>query len=84
MAFTLVSASYFLTADGKADQASAVKISAGAFAFAAGMLGFYTMGNLMCQEALKFSFPMGDTSHFFKRPKVDDVEKEGTGVTKGE
>lgn len=40
--------------------------AAGAFAFASGMLGYYTLGNLMCQEALKFSFPMGDTSRFFK------------------
>ena len=70
MAFTLVAASYFLTADGKASQAEAVKIAAGAFAFASGMLGFYTMGNLMCQEALKFCFPMGDTSRFFRK-KVD-------------
>lgn len=73
MAFTLVAASYFLTADGKAAQASAVKISAGAFAFASGMLGFYTMGNLMCQESLFFSFPMGDTSRFFK--KKSDMNK---------
>ena len=70
MAFILVSATYFLTADGS-PSAGPVKIAAGAFAFAAGMLGFYTMANLMCQEALKFSFPMGDTSRFFKK-KVDD------------
>jgi hypothetical protein len=25
------------------------------------------VGNLMCQEALGFSFPMGDTSRFFKK-----------------
>jgi hypothetical protein len=31
------------------------------------MLGYYTVGNLMCQEALGFSFPMGDTSRFFKK-----------------
>lgn len=67
MAFTLVAASYFLTADGKAELASSVQISGGAFAFASGMLGFYTLGNLMCQEALRFSFPMGDTSRFFKK-----------------
>ncbi|KAK4555285.1 hypothetical protein LTR86_007581 [Recurvomyces mirabilis] len=65
-AFTLVSASYFLTADGKTSQAVAVKTTAGAFAFVSGMLGYYAVGNLMCQEALKFSFPMGDTSRFFK------------------
>jgi uncharacterized protein len=67
LAFTLVSASYFLTADGKLEQAKAVKTAAGPFAFASGMLGYYTVGSLMCQEALRFSFPMGDTSRFFKR-----------------
>lgn len=76
MAFTLVSAVYFLTADGKTAEAAAVKITAGAFAFAAGMLGFYTIGNLMCQESLRFSFPMGDTSRLFRKSKapVDDKE----------
>ncbi|KAM0718820.1 hypothetical protein Q7P37_005892 [Cladosporium fusiforme] len=67
LAFTLVSAGYFLTADGLADTAVAVNKAAGAFAFASGMLGYYTVGNLMCQEALGFTFPMGDTSRFFKR-----------------
>lgn len=67
MAFTLVSASYFLTADGKSSEAKAVKTAAGAFAFASGMLGYYTVANLMCQEAMMFSFPMGDTSRLFRR-----------------
>jgi uncharacterized protein len=67
MAFTLVAASYFLTADGKADQAVAVKKAAGAFAFISGMLGYYTVANLMCSDALRFTFPMGDTSRFFRR-----------------
>ena len=73
MAFTLVAAAYFLAADGKADQAKAVQTSAGAFAFASGMLGYYTVGNLMCSEALQFSFPMGDTSRYFnKKPSSKD------------
>ena len=67
LAFTLVSAGYFLNADGLVDTAIAVNKAAGAFAFASGMLGYYTVGNLMCQEALGFSFPMGDTSRFFKK-----------------
>ena len=66
-AFTLVSAAYFLTADGAAETAKACNIAGGAFAFASGMLGYYTVGNLMCQEALGFSFPMGDTSKYWKR-----------------
>lgn len=44
LAFTLVAASYFLTADGKASQAAGVKIAAGAFAFVSGLLGYYTVG----------------------------------------
>lgn len=75
MAFTLVSAVYFLKADGKIAEANSVSIAAGAFAFVAGMLGFYTIGNLMCQEALNFSFPMGDTSHLFKRKASKEVGK---------
>lgn len=67
MAFTLVSAGYFLKADGKTSEATAVLTAAGAFAFASGMLGYYTVANLMCSETLFFSFPMGDTSRFFKR-----------------
>ncbi|KAK5709898.1 hypothetical protein LTR17_019344 [Elasticomyces elasticus] len=67
LAFTLVSASYFLTADGKMSQAKAVKVTAGAFAFASGMLGYYAVANLMCSEALNFSFPMGDTSRYFRK-----------------
>lgn len=67
MAFTLVAASYFLKADDKMATATAVSTAGGAFAFASGMLGYYTVGNLMCQEAMRFSFPMGDTSRFFKR-----------------
>lgn len=67
LAFTLVSAGYFLTADGFTETATAVNIAGGAFAFASGMLGYYTVANLMCQEALGFNFPMGDTSRFFKK-----------------
>lgn len=39
-------------------------------------LGFYTMGNLMCQEALKFSFPMGDTSRLFRKRQVAEEKAE--------
>ncbi|KAF7909070.1 hypothetical protein BELL_0043g00210 [Botrytis elliptica] len=67
LAFTLVSASYFCAADGNVATAAALKKTAGAFAFIAGMFGYYTVGHLMCQEALFFDFPMGDTSRFFRR-----------------
>jgi succinate-acetate transporter protein len=69
-AFTLLSAAYFVAADGNAAVARNLDIAAGAFAFASGMLGYYTVANLMCQEALGFSFPMGDTSRFFKKQQA--------------
>ena len=69
MAFTLVAASYFAAADGNASAEVALQKAAGAFAFASGMLGYYTVANLMCQDALNFSFPMGDTGRFFEKKK---------------
>ncbi|KAF6230849.1 hypothetical protein HO173_010965 [Letharia columbiana] len=72
MAFTLVAASYFATADGHAGTALGLKKTAGAFAFLSGLLGYYTVANLMCQEAMFFSFPMGDTSRFFSAKKTQD------------
>ncbi|KAI9700151.1 MAG: hypothetical protein M1820_006933 [Bogoriella megaspora] len=65
MAFTLVAASYFAAADGNSSASVALAKSAGAFAFVSGILGYYTVGNLMCQDALNFKFPMGDTGRFF-------------------
>lgn len=74
LAFGLVAASYFATADGKLEQALALKKAGGAFAFLAGMAGWYTMAHLMCQTALFYRFPMGDTSRFFIRKKRDMPE----------
>jgi len=75
LAFVLVAASYFATADGKAAQGIALKKTGGVFAFIAGLLGYYTVGHLMCQTALFWSFPMGDTSRFFLK-KDGVVRKE--------
>ena len=72
MAFTLVAASYFATADGHADTAEKLKKAGGVFAFLSGLLGYYTVANLMCQEAMFFSFPMGDTSRFFLPRRAQD------------
>jgi uncharacterized protein len=65
MAFTLVAASYFAAANGRPDRSVALKKAGGVFAFLSGLLGYYTVGNLMCQEVLSLRFPMGDTSRFF-------------------
>ena len=69
LAFGLVAASYFAAADGHSAASIALKKSGGAFGFISGMLGYYTLGHLMCQEALFFSFPLGDTSRLFRKEK---------------
>lgn len=79
MAFTLVAAGYFLLADGFEETAKAVNTAGGAFAFASGMLGYYTVANLMCSESLYFSFPMGDTSRFFKRKPSQQPNEKAAG-----
>jgi hypothetical protein len=76
LAFTLVAASYFATADGYPGAAIALKKSGGVFAFLAGLLGYYTVAHLMCQTALFWHFPMGDTSRFFIKAKNSEGEKE--------
>ena len=60
----LLGASYFVAADGAADTAVAVKKAAGAFAFIAGLLGYYSMGNAICEDQClpSYLFPMGDVS----------------------
>ena len=74
-AFILVAAAYFATADGHPTAATGLKKAGGAAAFVAGLLGWYTVANLMCQEALFFSFPMGDTSHFFQPRAKKDISE---------
>ncbi|KAI9791136.1 MAG: hypothetical protein M1833_001695 [Piccolia ochrophora] len=72
LAFILVAASAFAAADGRTRAATALQTSGGVFAFLSGLLGWYTVGHLMCQEALFFSFPMGDTSRFFQKNKLNE------------
>jgi hypothetical protein len=70
LAFLMIAAHYFATADGHLDTAIALKKTGGVFAFLAGLLGYYTVGHLMCQQSVGFSFPLGDTSHIFGRKEV--------------
>ena len=72
VAFTLLAASYFAAADGHRGTSTGLKKTGGVFAFLAGLLGYYTVGNLMCQQSLSFSFPMGDTSYYFQPRKAGD------------
>lgn len=56
----LLGASYFVAAEDR--DAIAVKKAAGSFAFIAGLLGYYSMGHVICQDQglPPFLFPMGD------------------------
>jgi uncharacterized protein len=73
LAFGLVAASYFALADGSNNVGTNLKKAGGVFGFISGLLGYYTLGHLMCQEALFFTFPMGDTSSFFRRRSKKNV-----------
>lgn len=75
LAFTLIAGSYFAAADGHTDGSIALQKAGGVFAFLAGLLGYYTVGNLMCQDALSFRFPMGDTSKYFGRTVGTTLER---------
>ncbi|KAF2087066.1 hypothetical protein K490DRAFT_42624, partial [Saccharata proteae CBS 121410] len=76
LCFGLVAASYFAAADGDMATSVALKKAGGAFGFASGMFGYYTLGHLMCQEALFFPFPMGDTSRFFASRRRRGLNEE--------
>jgi len=44
--------------------------TAGAFGFAAGLLGYYTTAHYLCEDALGFAVLMGDLSRFWQRRKI--------------
>ncbi|KAH6873877.1 GPR1/FUN34/yaaH family-domain-containing protein [Thelonectria olida] len=67
LCFTLDAASNFALADGKGDTAKALMKAAGAFGFISGLLGYYSCAASMCQDALPFDLPLGDTSRYFNR-----------------
>ncbi|KAL2065274.1 hypothetical protein VTL71DRAFT_2943 [Oculimacula yallundae] len=52
LAFGFVAASYFAAADGYPGTQKALAKAGGAFAFCAGMLGYYTVAHLMCSSDL--------------------------------
>lgn len=56
--------SQFAKADGNDDMYARLQTAAGAFGFLAGLLGYYSTAHYLCQDALGFELPMGDTSHW--------------------
>ncbi|KAJ9223242.1 hypothetical protein DTO207G8_3368 [Paecilomyces variotii] len=71
LGFLFIAAAYFSIADGHEYAGMVLQKLGGACCFVSGMFGWYTMGHLMCQKALFFSFPLGDTSRFFERRRRD-------------
>lgn len=64
---SLDASSQFAQADGKLAASAALMKASGVFAFISGLLGFYTVLHYLCQDALPFDVPMGDTSRYFAR-----------------
>jgi L-lactate utilization protein LutB len=54
-------------ADGLVETSANLMTAAGAFAFVSSLLGYYCVFHGLCQDAVPFSIPMGDTSRVWKR-----------------
>lgn len=59
-------ASSFVTADGRLQLGTDLMTVGGVFAFLSSLLGYYCVLHYMCQDALPFPVPMGDTSRIFR------------------
>ncbi|KAL1874763.1 hypothetical protein VTK73DRAFT_182 [Phialemonium thermophilum] len=71
----LDSSSYFVLANGNLATSAALMKAAGVFGFLAGLLGFYTTGHYLCEDALPFDIPMGDTSWIVARWKKNKARR---------
>lgn len=71
LCFSLDAASYFRRADGDPVAGLALSKAAGAFGFISGLLGYYATFHYLCQDAIPFRIPMGDTSRFFRNLSKD-------------
>lgn len=67
--FVLDAISQFAMADGKLQSYHNLQMAAGAFGFAASLLGYYSVAHYLCADALGFALPMGDTSRYFVRTR---------------
>ncbi|KAK7225359.1 hypothetical protein V2G26_013362 [Clonostachys chloroleuca] len=57
-------ASYFASAEGKAELGVHFMKASGAFAFAASILCYYTVLHYLCEDALPFRVPLGDLTRY--------------------
>lgn len=73
-ALTSIAAVYLAVADGHTASGLALQKAGGVFAFLAGSLEYYTVGNLICQDTLSFRIPMGDISKHFGEARENTRE----------
>lgn len=65
--FPLLTASYFLAADGHIDTSNACRIAGAAFAFVASMIAWYLWFSMILESVdFPFSLPVGDLSKYIK------------------
>ncbi|VUC30767.1 unnamed protein product [Clonostachys rosea] len=57
-------ASYFASAEGKAELGAHFMKASGGFAFAASILCYYTVLHYLCEDALPFRVPLGDLTKY--------------------
>ncbi|TKW58365.1 hypothetical protein CTA1_5231 [Colletotrichum tanaceti] len=68
LAFVAVAASYFAAADGKEAASTGLKKAGGAFAFVAGLVGWYLTFHLLLKDSV-VELPLGDTSQYFPKTR---------------
>lgn len=61
-------------ADGYEDSYSRLQKAAGAFGFVAALLGYYCTAHYLCEDALGFLLPMGDTYKWFGRRRLETTK----------
>lgn len=69
LSYILNCAAHFAIADGKVVTSKALTKAAGACGFVAALAGFYVVAHELCQSAIPFDIPLGDTSRFARRKK---------------
>lgn len=72
---TLDAGGWFLLANGNGATSIALTKASGVFGFLAGLLGFYTTAHYLCEDALPFDIPMGDTSRIVARWRRQKIKK---------
>ncbi|KAJ2968165.1 hypothetical protein NQ176_g9311 [Zarea fungicola] len=68
--------SQFVKADGHDALYVRMQKAAGAFGFVAGLLGYYSTAHYLCEDALGFKVPMGDTSNWSLTKRKSSMDKD--------